>query len=42
MDSTFSPKNFVPSQIEKIRDKTNIPNVVAAEDGLKIKTDFIR
>jgi len=42
MDSTFSSKNFVPNQIEKIRDKTNIPNVVAAEDGLKIKIDFIR
>ena len=41
MDSTFSLKNFVPSQIEKLRDKTNIPNLVAAEDGLKIKIDFI-
>ncbi|MHA1748731.1 MAG: MBL fold metallo-hydrolase [Promethearchaeota archaeon] len=42
MDSTFSHKNFVPSQLEKIRDKSNIANVVAAEDGLKIKIDFIR
>lgn len=41
MDSIFSPKNFVPSQIEKIREKTSIPNVIAAEDGLKIKIDFI-
>jgi len=42
MDSSFSPKNFVPSQIEKIRDKTNIPNLIAAEDGLKIKIDLFQ
>ncbi|MBY9015950.1 MAG: hypothetical protein KGD68_09695 [Candidatus Lokiarchaeota archaeon] len=39
MDSTFSPKNFVPSQIEKLREKTNISNIIAAEDGLKIKIE---
>jgi len=42
MDSIKSPKNFVPSQLEKIREKTNVTKVVAAEDGLKIKiSDFL-
>lgn len=37
MDSPRSLKNFVPSQVEKLKEKTNIKNVIAAEDGLKIK-----
>jgi ribonuclease BN (tRNA processing enzyme) len=36
MDSPFSSKNFVPSQIEKLKEKTNINIIIAAEDGLKI------
>ncbi|MFX1411448.1 MAG: MBL fold metallo-hydrolase [Promethearchaeota archaeon] len=36
MDGPRSPKNFVPSQIKKLKEKTNIKNVIAAEDGLKI------
>ncbi|MBA7636390.1 Ribonuclease BN [subsurface metagenome] len=42
MDSPFSPKNFIPSQIEKLKEKTDINTIVAAEDGLKIKiVDFL-
>ncbi len=41
MDSPRSQKNFVPSQVKKLREKTNIKNVIAAEDGLKIKIDEI-
>lgn len=37
MDSSFSPQNFVPSQITKLREKTNINTIIAAEDGVKIK-----
>jgi len=37
MDSPFSPKNFIPSQIEKLKEKTDINTIIAAEDGLKIK-----
>jgi ribonuclease BN (tRNA processing enzyme) len=37
MDSPKSIKNFIPSQINKLRNGTTIKNVVAAEDGLKIK-----
>jgi ribonuclease BN (tRNA processing enzyme) len=37
MDSPFSPKNFVPSQIMKLRAKTRIGKIVAAKDGLKLK-----
>ena len=37
MDSPFSPKNFVPSQIAKLRKETNIKTIIAAEDGSKIK-----
>ena len=37
MDSPRSTKNYVPSQVIKLQDKTNIKNIVAAEDGLKIK-----
>jgi len=39
MDSTFSTKNFVPSQLIKFREKTNIANIISAEDGLKIKIE---
>ena len=41
MDSPRSQKNFVPSQVKKLREKTDIKNVIAAEDGLKIKIDEI-
>ena len=42
MDSGFSPKNYVPSQIAKLRDETNIKTIIAAEDGSKIKiSDFL-
>ncbi|MBA7583973.1 Ribonuclease BN [subsurface metagenome] len=42
MDSPFSPKNYIPSQIEKLKDKTNINKIIAAEDGAKIKiVDFL-
>jgi len=41
MDSPRSQKNFVPSQVKKLKEKTNIKNVIAAEDGLKIKIDEI-
>ena len=42
MDSPFSQKNFIPSQIEKLKDKTNINKIIAAEDGAKIKiVDFL-
>ncbi|MFX0075218.1 MAG: MBL fold metallo-hydrolase [Candidatus Hermodarchaeota archaeon] len=37
MDSTFSPKNFVPNQLEKLREETKINTIIAAEDGAKIK-----
>ena len=37
MDSHRSPKNFVPSQVKKLKEMTNIKHVIAAEDGLKIK-----
>ncbi len=37
MDSNFSPKNYIPSQIAKLRGGTNIKTIVAAEDGSKIK-----
>ncbi|MHA1509404.1 MAG: MBL fold metallo-hydrolase [Promethearchaeota archaeon] len=42
MDSPLSPKNFIPSQIAKLREETNIKTIVAAEDGAKIKiSDFL-
>ena len=37
MDSLNSSKNFVPSQVEKFKEKTVIKRIIAAEDGLKIK-----
>ena len=42
MDSPFSPKNFIPSQIEKFKEKTDINKIIAAEDGKRIKiVDFL-
>ena len=42
MDSNFSPQNFVPSQLAKLREKTNISTIKAAEDGAKFKiSDFL-
>jgi ribonuclease BN (tRNA processing enzyme) len=37
MDSPRSDKNYVPSQVEKLKAKTNIKKIIAAEDGLKLK-----
>ena len=37
MDGLRSEKNFVPSQVKKFKEETNVKNVIAAEDGLKIK-----
>lgn len=37
MDSPLSKKNFVPSQVEKIKNLTRIKHVIAAHDGLKLK-----
>lgn len=37
MDSPRSTKNYVPSQVKKLQETTNIKNIIAAEDGLKIK-----
>lgn len=36
MDSPLSKKNFVPSQVEKIRKKSDIKEVIAGKDGLKL------
>jgi len=36
MDGPRSAKNFVPSQVKKLKEQTNVKNVIAAEDGLKI------
>ena len=42
MDGPNSRINHVPSQVEKIKEKTKIPIVIGAEDGLKIKiTDIL-
>ena len=42
MDSPFSPKNFIPSQIKKLKEKTDINMIIAAADGAKIKIlDFL-
>ena len=37
MDSPFSRKNFVPSQVQKLKEKINLKYVIAAKDGLKIR-----
>jgi ribonuclease BN (tRNA processing enzyme) len=36
MDSPISQKNFIPSQVAKIKSLTNIERVIAGEDGLKL------
>ncbi len=36
MDSPISTKNYVPSQVKKLQENTNITHVIPAEDGLKI------
>lgn len=37
MDGPRSPKNYVPSQVEKLKEKTKIKKIIAAEDGLKVE-----
>jgi ribonuclease BN (tRNA processing enzyme) len=37
MDSPKSLRNFIPSQIQKLKENTHIKNIIAAEDGLKLK-----
>ncbi|MFX1568163.1 MAG: MBL fold metallo-hydrolase [Promethearchaeota archaeon] len=37
MDSTKSTQNYVPSQVKKLQETTNIKKILAAEDGLKLK-----
>lgn len=41
MDSSRSEKNFVPSQVKKLKNKTNIRKIIAAEDGLEIDINEI-
>ncbi|MFX1426680.1 MAG: MBL fold metallo-hydrolase [Promethearchaeota archaeon] len=36
MDGPRSNKNYVPSQVKKLQENTNIKHIIAAEDGLKI------
>jgi len=36
MDGPRSHINYVPSQIKKLKEETNIRNIIAAEDGLRI------
>ena len=37
MDSGKSEINFVPTQVKKLKEKTNVKNIIGAEDGMKIK-----
>ncbi len=37
MDSPRSDQNYVPSQVKKLLERTNIKKIIAAEDGLIIK-----
>jgi len=37
MDGPRSERNHVPSQVKKLKGKTNIRNIIAAQDGLKIR-----
>jgi len=37
MDGPRSKKNHVPSQVEKLKKTTKIKNIIAAQDGMKIK-----
>ncbi|MBA7542555.1 hypothetical protein ES705_34878 [subsurface metagenome] len=39
MDGPRSKRNFVPSQVNKLQEQTNIKKIIAAEDGLKLKID---
>ncbi len=39
MDGPRSNKNYVPSQVIKLKEKTNIKKIIAAKDGLKIKIE---
>jgi len=39
MDGPRSNRNFVPSQVNKLQEQTNIKKIIAAEDGLKLKID---
>lgn len=41
MDSLYSSKNYVHSQVKKLIEMTNIKSVIGAEDGMKIKIDKI-
>jgi len=41
MDSIYSSKNYVHSQLKKLIEMTNIKSVIGAEDGMKIKIDKI-
>ncbi len=41
MDSPLSEINHIPSQVLKFQDALNIPRVIAAEDGLKLKISDI-
>ncbi|MFW9951550.1 MAG: MBL fold metallo-hydrolase [Candidatus Thorarchaeota archaeon] len=42
MDSQSSPKNYVPSQVIKLREETKIKKIIPAEDGFKIEIlDFL-
>lgn len=37
MDGPRSKRNYVPSQVKKLQEKTNIKRIIAAEDGLKLQ-----
>lgn len=37
MDSPLSKRNYVPSQVKKIKKNTNIETIIAGEDGLKLE-----
>ncbi|MHA2122388.1 MAG: MBL fold metallo-hydrolase [Promethearchaeota archaeon] len=41
MDGPRSGVNFVPSQVQKLKEETNIKNIIAAEDGLRIHVNEV-
>ena len=41
MDSPTSIKNFVPSQVKKLKNETNIKHIIGTEDGFKIRIEDI-
>ncbi|MFX1314012.1 MAG: MBL fold metallo-hydrolase [Promethearchaeota archaeon] len=41
MDGSRSKQNHVPSQVIKLKQKTTIKNIIAAEDGLKLRISDI-